>query len=671
MIIFIFFIFFWLGISFRYSLVVFAIVAIILFIITFRKYKRKIGFICVGICILGVGLSYLKFDFKKQIYSGVVIDSKENYFLLLSSGEKLYTYNKNNEYEIGDYLKITGEKQELDFTVLESQFDFKDYLNKKGVYYSLKVSNIETKFSNPIRIRQRREKFLSHFSTEQRSLISSIMFSESNESEDIIVGQKLHLNRLFCVSGVYLLSFLKLIEFILSYFIKDKRWGFLPILILSPYLIFTFPRFTVIRVICLAILKYINKAFFDGKIRHLTLVGLLGIMFLLIDYHLGYQISFILGFTLPAMIMFIRDAFFDYKKIKGKIIQIAAIYLLLIPFELKFYSGVNPLSMVVQILLTPLFTLVAICSLFNFYGVPFYGITQFFTKGLSNLLGWLGKIAFQINGPPFNEWFILIYVLLTLVFYYYRSIKFIPIYRAIGVSLLSGITLYFAPMNNIITTQVSFINVGQGDACLIRKGATTILIDTGGLSYTDIARETLIPYLEKQRIYNVDLVITTHNDFDHSGAYDSLKENFYVKRKVTEPESFPINIGGITLENYNNHIAEYTDENDKSLVVGFTLSKKKYLIMGDAPKMVEQNIIKEYPNLDCDILKVGHHGSNTSTSDEFIKLVTPSEAIISCGKNNKYGHPHKETLNILKNNKVKILRTDELGTITYSNYIFM
>ena len=668
MIIFIFFLFFWLGISFRYSLVVFSIVIIILSIIVFHKYKKNIGLLCLGLTIIGVGISYIRFDFKQEVYSGIVMDSKENYFIMLSKGERLYSYSKDNDYEIGDYLKITGEKKELDFITIESQFDFKDYLNKKGVYYSLSINKIERKFSNPIRIKERRKKFLSHFSEEHQGLISNLMFSDNIGGDSSSLGEKLHINRLINASGIYFYAFLSVLSFITEKFIKDKKWGFLPIILLIPYAIFTFPRFVIMRILFMELLRYLNRTFFDGKIKHLTLVGISGFFFLLIDYHFAYQTSFILGYTLPVFISFIRDTVFEFKRIRGKIVQTLFLYILLIPFELKFYNGINPFTIIYQTLLTPLFSLVAVSSLANFYGVPFYGLTQFFAKGLTNIMGWLAKLSFQINGPPFNEWFILIYVLLFLVFCYYKSINFVPIYKVMGISFLSGITLYFLPIDNLITSQVSFINVGQGDSCLIRKGNTTVLIDTGGSVYQDIAKETLIPYLEKQRIYNIDLVITTHDDFDHSGAYDSLKENFYVKRRVTDPESFPINIGGITFNNYNNHIAEYSEENDKSLVVGFTLMKKNFLIMGDAPIEVEKNIINEYKDLDCDILKVGHHGSRTSTCDEFIKHVTPETAIVSCGKNNKYGHPNDSVIKILENNNVKILRTDEIGTISYKQY---
>ena len=671
MIIFLLFICFWIGISFRYQIILFSIISIFLILLIFYRYKKKIGLLAVGLTIIGVGISYIKFDIKKESYSGIVIDSHPNYFLFLSGGERLYSYNKNNEYEIGDYLKITGEKEELSFVTLESQFDFKDYLNKKGVYYSLSVKKIETKFSNPIRIRNRREKFLSHFDEKSRNLIGALLFSESVDDEIISDAKELHIGRLINASGIFIYAYLHLFTFILSYFIKDKKWKFVPILCLLPYLIFTFPRFTIVRIIFLEILRYINEIVLKKKFSGINLIGIAGFFFLLANYHLGYQMSFIIGFTMPFFIKAIREAETYIKRRWKKPYELFLIYLFFIPFEIKFYNGTNPLSMIANLVLSPLFIFEAVISLLCFYGVPAYGFVNFVTKCLGNILGWLGKIAFQVNAPPFAGWMILIFGFVFLAYCYYRSIGFIPIYKAIGAFFLMGLILYHLPINSLISEEVCFINVGQGDSCLIRKGTTSVLIDTGGLRYTDLAKETLIPFLQKKRIYNIDLVITTHDDYDHSGALDSLKENFYVKMVKTNNDSFPISVGGISFTNYNNHITEYSDENDRSLVIGFSLMHKEFLIMGDAPTMVERNIINEYPDLDSDILKVGHHGSNTSSCEEFIRHVSPDTAIISVGKNNKYGHPHKSVLAILEKEGVKIRRTDVEGTISYSNYIFM
>ena len=627
--------------------------------------------IAVGLTIIGVGISYIKIDIKKESYSGIVIDSHPNYFLMLSGVERLYAYNKNNEYEIGDYLKITGKKEDLSFTTLESQFDFKDYLNKKGVYYSLSVKKIEAKFSNPIRIRNRREKFLSHFDEKSRNLIGALLFSENVDDEILNDAKELHIGRLINASGIFIYAYLRLFAFILAYFIKDKKWKFLPIVALLPYLIFTFPRFAIIRIITLEIFRYINEIFLKKKFSGLDIVGIVGAGFLLIDYHLGYRMSFIIGFTMPFFIKCIREAETYIPRRFKKLYELLLIYIFFIPFELKFYNGTNPLSLIANFALSPFFIFEAVISLLCFYGVPIYAVVNFSTKCLGNLLGWLAKVSFQINGPPLAGWMVLLFGFTFLAYCYYRSIGFIPIYRAIAAFFLVSLVLYHIPLNNFISEEVCFINVGQGDSCLVRRGTTSVLIDTGGLTYVDLAKETLIPFLKKKRIYNIDLVITTHDDYDHCGALDSLKENFYVKQVKTNTDNFPVSVGGLSFINYNNHIAEYTGENDQSLVIGFELMHKNFLIMGDAPIMVERNIINEYPDLDCDILKVGHHGSNTSSCKEFIHHVSPDVAIISAGKNNKYGHPHKSVLKILEEEGANIRRTDIEGTITYSNYIFM
>ena len=646
-------------------MIVFALVGVIIIGVAFYKYKKKIGILCVFSLLAGVGISYIKFDFKQDVYAGFVIDSHDSYFITLSKGEKLYTYSKDNTYEIGDYLQIKGEKKKLDFISIESEFDFQDYLEKKGVHYELVAEEIKVTFSNPIKIKEGRKKFLSHFDESQQNLISALLFSDKDSDGVMEDASKLHIARLTNATGIFIYAYLHFLTFIISYFIKNKKARIIALITLIPYFIFTFPRFAVIRIFVLEILRIINDYLLKKKFRNIELIAITGIAFLIIDYHLGYSISFVLGFTLPLIISFIKDLNIHKKRFKLKIANVIYMYVFLIPFELKFYNGINPFSLIVQTALTPLFVALATVSLFCFYGIPLYPAVNFLGKGTSNILGWLAKLAFQINAPPFSAWMILIYALLFLVFCYYKTIDFIPIYRVILFTFVTALTFYLSPISNLVTEQVSFINVGQGDSCLVRKGKTTVLIDTGGSIYKDIAKGTLIPFLKKNRIYRLDAVITTHEDYDHSGAYDSLKENFYVKQRITEATSFPLNIGGISFTNYNTHITEYSEENDKSLVIGFHLANKDFLIMGDAPIKVEKKMMEENKEINCDILKVGHHGSNTSTSDEFIKYLKPKVGIISCGKKNKYKHPHKSVVETLNKNHVKIRRTDEEGTISY------
>ncbi len=167
----------------------------------------------------------------------------------------------------------------------------------------------------------------------------------------------------------------------------------------------------------------------------------------------------------------------------------------------------------------------------------------------------------------------------------------------------------------------------------------------------------------------MDAVLLTHYDYDHSGAKDSLVSHFSVNNVYDQKDFLrstdnTISFSGLKITNLNTYASDQGEENDQSAVYSFTLGKKKILIMGDAPKEIEKKILADHPSLKADILKVGHHGSETSSDPAFVKAVDPSIAIISCGKNNSYGHPHKATLKTLEENNIPIYRTDQTGTIT-------
>lgn len=671
MIIFLFFLLFWCGLSFKYSFIIFPLVGLFIAFIVFKKYKIKFALIGLAIFSIGIGVSYIHFDHQQTTYEGMVIESHDNYFLFLSKGEKLYVYNHENTYEMGDYLAIEGKKEKNDFTTIESQFDFNEYLEKKGVIYSLNAYEIVTKWSNPIRLHAKRKEFLSHFDTDTSQIVGSLLFSDYDDSSTIDCIKNLHLARLVNMSGIYLYVFIGLFEFFFSFLIK-RKWARLAANgLLIPYYLFTLPRLTVMRVFVLQILRWINKYPLKHRFTSFDIIGITGFFFLVIDYHYAYQDSFIIGFSLPWISALINESSRTKKGWKKKLYQISLMYLLILPFEIKYYNGINPFLLPLQYLLTPLFMVFAIASLLSFYRIPIYKVVDVFAEPLKGISSFFSKIVVEIYVPPFSKVICFLYIVTLLAIYFYRALGLTPIHFKASLALTVFSVLYCLPITNLISASVTFIDVGQGDSCLIQKGTTSVLIDTGGNIYRDIAKETLIPYFKKNRIYDIDLVITTHGDFDHSGALPSLKENFYVKNVITDYTEFPITLGGITFNNYNMHIDELEEENDKSLVIGFNLMHKDFLITGDAPIAVEKNIIKEFPNLQCDILKLGHHGSKTSSCDEFIKFTSPDVAIISCGKKNKYGHPNASVINILKKNKVPYRRTDEEGSIRFSNYIFM
>ena len=616
--------------------------------------------------LAGVGLSFIRPSFSKKEYSSLVTEVKENYFLVSSSFEKLYVYQKEHNYEIGDVLLIKGVKKEIDDTSIESSFNFKTYLHNKGVYHQLVPSTIKVKFSTPFRLHQVKKNFLNKLDNNSRALVGSFLFSMGSEEEVYKDAQELHLMRLLSNSGIYLYALYKVFDYILSYIIKkDKAKEIVLAGLFLPVLIFSFPRFVVIKFVFLKLLRWINKYLLKDRFSYLEVVSISALFFLAIDYHLAYQTGFILTYFIPIAAYFFNQSFRIKKPFKKKLFTTLLILISFIPFSLTFYQEISPLSVVFQLVLTPIFLIYYFLSLLSFIGIPIYSSINGYGSFIATLLHGLSKVDFKIYGLEMNNLAITLFEVIYFTCVYYLSSKFKPMVK-IAVSIFCLLNLYyFIPFQNLIVDEVSFINVGQGDATLIRRNSTAILIDTGGSTYQDIATECLIPYFKKQRIYDIDLLITTHDDFDHMGAASSLIEHFTVKSYIKDYQKFPITIGGITLKNYNVYPELWQEENDSSLVIGFKTKKYHYLVMGDAPKKIENKIMEDNKSISCDILKVGHHGSKTSSGDSFIKYLSPKVGIISCGKKNKYGHPNSEVITTLNKYKVRIRRTDLEGTITY------
>ncbi|MCR5309217.1 MAG: MBL fold metallo-hydrolase [Bacilli bacterium] len=639
--------------------------------VRYRLSNKRLAFLSLLLACIGVGLSFINISTNRNECKGVVAESKENYYIFDSFGEKFYISEKNNQKEVGDWLFIKGKQEELDFTTLESEFDFKEYLNKSGVYKRFTVEYEKTTFKTPIRTKKVRNNFLSHFDEDTRDLYSSILFSNSLNGELTSSLRYINISRLISFGGIYIYSFMKMIEAILQKFMKEKTSKIISTSILCFYSIFTFPRFTVIRILFLNILRLFNKYKFNGKFSSGTIIGFSGLIFLSLNARLANSDSFIIGYLIPINNLLFSGIIGRLKGIRKRIIPLVWLYFLFLPFELNFNNCTNSISFYAQILLSPFFILSGFIGFLCFFKIPIYPVANLFTNVIIFLSKGLSFISFSINIPQFSSYFIPIYYFGYYLLMYYSQIRFIPIVRFLKISYASVLCLYVLPIKNAITQEVSFINVGQGDCCLIRDGNNTVLIDTGGLAYKDLATSSLIPYFKRKRLYNIDCVFLTHDDYDHCGALDSLKEHFKVKNVIRKYDLFPIKIGKITFNNYNIFSYNSSEENDNSLVIGFSICKLNFLVTGDAPIEIENKIMEKYSNIPCDILKVGHHGSKTSTSDSFVKYLSPKEAVISCGKNNKYGHPNDSVIKILNNNGVVIKRTDILGTITYSNYKFL
>lgn len=209
--------------------------------------------------------------------------------------------------------------------------------------------------------------------------------------------------------------------------------------------------------------------------------------------------------------------------------------------------------------------------------------------------------------------------------------------------------------------QVYTLNIGQGDCSIIVEPfyKSVVMIDCGQNLYRDNVERIIMPFLENKNIHTIDTLILTHDDFDHSGGYESLKDRIEIKQVIRDSKE-KVNV------EYPFYLLldqrEFKDENDSSIICYFTYDHLKYLFMGDASKQIEKQLMDTY-DLKADVIKVGHHGSNTSSDAAFLDSLDCKIALISAGYKNKYNHPSVETLKTLDKLNINTFCTNNSGSI--------
>lgn len=623
-------------------------------------------------------------DSDKNLY-GTVIDykkSKDKTTIWVKGKEKvLVNYYSDINVSYGDYIYVYGvfkkPKENGNFNL----FNYKRYLLSNKINYVVTASKIAIIKKNDNVFYILKNNLLKRIESANKSkgyILAFLYADKSLIEKDVYTKyQKIGVSHLFAVSGMHV-SLISIVLLKLLNKIKERKRYIIVSIFLSIYLFLTNFTISMVRATFQFILFFINKSFklnIDNSNLVLFLFSILVIINPYNIYNIGFLFSFIISFTLIRCSKLIKGKFI-IKSLKTSLIS----FFSSMPVLINNFFEVNFLGIILNIIYIPfvsyiLFPLSLVTVLFSSLDNILYMLISYFEK-ITDFFSNIKFLSFSIC--KMNIFFIIIYYI---IFIYILKRKKKLIYKIIIVI----ISLTFLINNGrIVNDEASILDVGQGDSSLIRLKNKNILIDTGGNINYDISKNILIPYFKSVGIKKIDYLVLTHGDYDHMGEAINLVENFKVEKVIFNCGEFndlekklikvldkkntkyyscikELNIDDNKL--YFLNTKEYDNENDNSNVIYTELNGYKLMFMGDAGIEKEKDILEKYNLSNIDVLKVGHHGSKTSSSRTFIDEINPKYSIISVGKNNRYGHPNKEVLNTLEDSK--IYRTDQDGSIIF------
>ena len=620
-------------------------------------------------------------------------EKKYQFYITISSKEEKNDLKEN--VCLGMKVTVSGIRNIPSKNGNKMLFQYRDYLRSIGIFYQIEGTSYKIHPNPPSFFYKVKEKIYDNLYKSNTPYLQAFLFGNLDgvEEKEKDAIQKIGIQHLFSVSGLHFHVLIAGIRYLFT--CKNKNVQNAVILfIVSGYSIVVGFTPSVLRVFIFFLLQSI-KDYFQMECSTLDLFCMTLAIVLFINpwiiYHIGFQFSFGISFFLIYY-----GGFLQFQKGMWWKLPIF-IFFVSTPISMFHFYELNFLSPIFNIIFVPIVTMILFpCALITIVFSPMMHIFQILQTIFQSLLLMCAEVDIGIVwfAKPTICYIVIYYVMF---FYHIHLIRTQRYYGIVLLPLLLGyhyMKLWFSPF-----AQFHMIDVGQGDASflILPHSKEAVMIDTGGkLSYKteswqkrredyDMAQSVLVPYFKAVGVTRIHTLILTHGDYDHAGNVLSLLEKIPVgtilmnhasDSEIEKEIKIRANEKSIPIVSCTNHkitlnchkfyiFSRYDmEENRNSLIVYTKIRKKHILWMGDVDAMGEKWLLREYNLPNVDILKVGHHGSKTSSTNEFVRNIRPKYALISVGRNNHYGHPATEVIERYRHYGSKVIRTDTDGNFS-------